>query len=209
MTRSILISAVVLAATVFAAPAADAQPGAGYYAEPPPPAPVPYAAPPPPVRHGLTLGFDLGIGSMDAESGPLRCDGCESDPAAGTVGFWVGAMINPRFALMFHGSITGQALDEFGDETLINSTALLAAKLWLSPRLWLKAGLGFASLTISDPVGDEQLDEGGAGMLGIGFEAVHSRNFSLDVSLTATSSSYEAIDDTITSGTLNLGFNWY
>jgi hypothetical protein len=38
---------------------------------------------------------------------------------------------------------------------------------------------------------------------------VHSRNFSLDVSLTATSSSYEAIDDTITSGTLNLGFNWY
>lgn len=209
MNKTILTCAFALAATALAVPAANAQPGAGYYAEPPPPAPAPYVAPPP-VRRGLTLGFDLGLGSMDARSGPLRCDGCQNDPAAGQLGFWIGAMLNPRFALMFHGSITGQALDDNGDETLVNSTALLAAKVWLSRRLWLKAGLGFASLSISSDIGgDEKLDEGGAGMIGIGFEAIHSRKFAMDIALTATSSSYEAIDEEISIGTLNLGFSWF
>lgn len=208
MTKTILLSCAVALAAIVALPAgtASAQPG---YAEPPPPGPSPYVTPMPPERRGLTIGFDLGLGSMDAASGPLRCDGCSGEPPAGTVGFWIGAMLNPRLALMFHGSITGRALDDFGDESLVNSTALLAAKLWLSPRLWIKAGLGFASLSISGDNGDETLDEGGAGMLGIGFEAIHSRKFAMDISLTGTSSTYEAIDEEIATGTLNLGFNWY
>lgn len=207
MTRIFVAIALVFAATAQVVSTADAQPGR-YYAEPPPPAPVPYVAPPP-VRRGLTLGFDLGVGSMEADSGPIRCDGCEGDQAAGSLGFWIGAMLNPRFALLFHGSITGQALDDTGDVSLINSTALVAAKWWLSRRLWIKGGLGFASLSISSPTGDEGIADGGAGMLGVGFEAVHSRKFALDISLTATSSSYEEIDDTISTGILNLGFNWF
>lgn len=208
MTRVVVIAALVFAATAQVVSTAEAQPGR-YYAEPPPPAPLPPYVAPPPVRRGMTLGFDVGIGSMEAESGPIRCDGCQGDQAAGSLGFWIGAMLNPRFALLFHGSITGQDLDESGDETLINATALVAAKWWLSRRVWIKGGLGYASLTISTPAGDEGLAEGGAGMLGVGFEAVHKHNFALDISLTATSSTFEEIDDTITSGILNLGFNWF
>ena len=203
MTKTILLSTLALALAALSAPDAVAQPGAGY-AEPPPPIRTA-----PQVRRGLTLGFDLGLGSMDSESSLAVCDGCDGDQAAGRLGFWIGAMVNPRLALMLHGSVTGQSLDDNGDQTLINSTGMIAAKLWVSRRLWLKAGLGFASLTISDEFGDQELGEGGAGMLGIGFEAVHSRNFALDISLTATSSTYDDINEEISTGTLNLGFNWY
>ena len=208
MTRFIIIAALTFAATVQVAAIAEAQPGR-YYAEPPPPEPPPPYVAPPPVRRGLTLGVDLGIGSMEADSGPIRCDGCEGDRAAGSLGFWIGAMLDPRWALLFHGSFTGQALDDNGDETLINATALVALKWWLSRRLWIKGGLGFASLTISGPFGDDLVAEGGAGMLGAGFEVVHAPRFSLDLSLTATSSSYEAIDDTISTGILGVGLNWF
>lgn len=207
MTRFFAIAALGIATLTGAASIADAQPGR-HYAEPPPPPPPLRPAPDPQVRRGLTLGFDVGAGSMEADSGAVTCDGCD-DRAAGSFGFWVGGMINPRLALLFHGSIAGIAVDEFGDQSLINSTALVAARWWLSRRWWIKGGLGYASLTISSPSGDQGVAKGAAGMLGVGFEAVHAPNFSVDVALTATESSYTEIDERIGTGILSLGINWY
>lgn len=216
--KRIIVASAALAALVAATAAASAQPGntpdygdgGGYapgYAPPPPP--VRRA----PVRHGLTLGFDVGVGSMTAKSGPIRCDGCDGDPATGSLGFWIGAMVRPRLAILFHGSINGRSLDADGVETMWDSTALVAAKYWFTPRLWVKGGLGYASLVVTYDDGftstSDQLDQGGAAMLGVGLEAVHSPRFSLDVSLTGTTSSFKDIDDQIDVALLGLGLNWY
>ena len=151
---------------------AEAQPGqpAGYQ----PPAPARHSTAP--YRFGLTVGGELGLGSMTAESGPIICDGCDVEPIAVSGAVEIGAMINPRLAILFHLRATGLALDADGTNILWNSMGLVAAKYWINRQLWIKGGLGFAALGITYDDGfvaeDEQLDEGGAGLIGIGYEVL-------------------------------------
>ena len=200
---------------------AQAQPG-----EPPPPPPPSgagggYYGPPPAEnpggffnRRGLAIGFGFGIGGMSTDSGPIECYDCDYEPAAVGVDFHVGAMLNPRLALLFEIWGTGQAVEASGRTMLMQTMVMGAIQYWLTPQLWIKGGLGGASLTysIDDPdygSDSQEIDSGGAVMGAIGYEIMSGRKFAIDLQLRGGVGTYEGINDRIKSGALSVGFNWF
>ncbi len=172
-------------------------------------------------RRGLAIGFGFGIGGMQSENGPIRCDGCDYDPIAGGFDFHVGGMLNPRLALLFEVWGTGQQLDAVGANTLMQTMVMVAAQYWVTPQLWIKGGIGAANLSISsdDGFGDtNSIDIGaGAALMGaVGYEVMSSRKFSMDLQFRLGAGTYQddgnggvGINDQITTGMFGVGFNWY
>ena len=221
-----LASSALLAAAALLAPAiASAQPSQ----TPPPPPPPPsggygyYSTTPTRTPDGfqlragrLALGVGLGFGGMDGENTSISCPTCEYDPLSVGIDFHIGGMLSHRLALLFEIQGNAQTVEQHGfegEKTLSQVALLGAAQFWLTPRIWLKGGLGVASLqnTYSDAYGDqdEQIDTGAAVLLGAGIELVQSQNFALDLQGRVLVGSYDLIDDSITAGTIGLGLNWY
>jgi hypothetical protein len=216
MNRVVLVGLVVLGLAM--AGSAAAQPGYG----PPPPPPGAYGEPPPPpyygppprhARDGVTIGFGFGLGNMEADSGPLRCSGCDFDPVAVGFDFHIGAMLNPRLALLFELSGTSQQLDADGVEALSQIMLLGAVQWWPTRLVWLKGGIGSSHLGLSYDDGyeaDGATLGNGLGLLGaVGVEVLHSTAFAIDVQLRVQSGNYKKLDDELHSATLGVGFNWY
>jgi hypothetical protein len=172
-----------------------------------------YRPPPDPTRRGLTLGFGVGLGAMDSDSSITECVGCDFDPIALSFDFHLGAMLSPRLALLGEVYWHGQTIDEDGFNWLGQTMLLGALQFWLTPQLWIKGGLGVASLTAHFDDGyyydDDTLDTGVAVMGAAGFEILHSPWFSVDLQARLASGSYEGIDEQVNVGTVGLGFNWY
>lgn len=216
-----------VAACMILSPAlATAHPSAPSAAPPPPPrgpAPGQYAPPPPPpsagpgffYRKGFTLGFGFGLGGMATDTGAIECIDCDYDPVAGAFDFHVGGMLNPRLALLFEYWGTGKQLDAIGTTMFFQHLVMVAAQYWVSPRLWLKGGLGFSHLSWQYDDGyvreDEPVADGGALMGALGYEIVTGHKFALDVQLRLGAGTYEglAIGDQIQVATVGLGVNWY
>ena len=157
-----LASSLVVAATLLAPAIAAAQPG---QTPPPPPPPPPgygyYSAPPATAPGGfmdrqgrLAVGFGLGLGGMNADHADLSCPSCDYNPIAAGIDFHIGGMLSPRLALLLEIQVNGQTLQDYGDgtQTLTQAAILGAAQFWVTPRVWLKGGLGVANLqqTYSD-----------------------------------------------------------
>jgi hypothetical protein len=172
-----------------------------------------YGPPPDPTRRGLTLGFGVGLGGMDSDSSLTECIGCDFDPIALAFDFHLGAMITPRLALLGEVYWHGQTIDEAGFNWLGQTMLLGALQFWLTPQLWLKGGLGVASLTAHFDDGyvydDDTLDTGVAVLGAAGFEILHSPWFAIDLQVRLASGNYEGIDEQVNVGTVGLGFNWY
>ncbi|HKE14748.1 MAG TPA: hypothetical protein VKB80_07785 [Kofleriaceae bacterium] len=203
--------AALAALAVLAAPSsAGAQPGA-----PPPPGYGGggygyYGPPPDAARRGLTLGVGLGLGLMDSDSNLTDCFGCGDDqPLALALDAHLGVMLSPHLALLGEVFWQGQGVD--GDTfDWIGQTMLMGAiQFWLTPQLWIKGGLGVASLTLHYEDFDDELDTGVAVMGAAGFELLSSPWFSIDIQGRLASGSYDGIDDHVNVGTVGLGFNWY
>jgi hypothetical protein len=171
---------------------------------------------------GLSFGFDVGIGGMEAESGPLECAGCDYSPAAGGFGANIGLQLGPRLSLRADLRATAQTLDADGTAYLIQTTFMAVAQYWVSPRLWVAGGLGGANLSIDIDDGfggsyNDDLGSGGATMLGIGYELVRSRAhrrrgrmpFAIDLHFRFTTGTYDGLNDQIYSGIVGVGFQWY
>lgn len=226
-TTVVAAPAMFLAAAL--APAlAVAQPGAAPGAPPPPPpagsAYVGYYGAPPAsspyggFMHGsgrLTLGVSIGIGAMKSDDGPIDCAGCDYQPAAAGIAMHVGGLITPRFALMLELQGNLQAVAENGADstTLVQSAAMVAAQYWVTPRLWVKGGLGGAQLSYSYSSEfesqSEAIDEGGAVMGAVGYEIMSAPRYSIDLQARALVGSYDGIDSQITAGHVGVGFNWF
>lgn len=215
MKRSHLVA---FAAVLLAPAAAAAQPG---YGAPPPP-PGGYYSQPTQVAGGfhdrtgrMALGFSLGLGGMNVGGEDLACPSCDYDPIAGEFDFHIGGMLSPRFALLFEVQGNAQTVEEnlYGATSLVQATAMIAGQYWLTPQLWVKGGIGGASLSRSYDDGysseSENVDEGMALMGGVGYEVLSARNFSIDLQGRLISGSYESFDQNVTSGTVGVGFNWY
>jgi hypothetical protein len=159
------------------------------------------------------LGFGGHLGTMSGDSGILGCTGCDYDPLAGGVHFQIGGMLNPRVALVGEVFSAGQQLDSFGDEILFQTQLMIALQYWLTPRLWIKGGIGGSFLTVSydDGVGagSESLDEGGALMAALGYELAASDRFAVDLQLRLASGTYEALDQQINTATVGVGISWF
>ncbi len=218
MNRSHLVA---FAAVLLAPAAAAAQPG--YGPPPPPPAPQGYYSQPTTTVPGgfhdrtgrMALGFSLGLGGMQVGDDDVTCPSCDYDPIAGEFDFHIGGMLSPRFALLFEVQGNAQTVAEngYGATSLVQATAMVAGQYWLTPQLWVKGGIGAASLSYSYDDGytsdSENIDEGMAIMGGVGYEVLSARTFSIDLQGRLVSGSYDSFDQNVTSGTIGVGFNWY
>lgn len=212
MRRAILAAAASLALVALPSVAAAQAPGAygpprAY--QPPAPGPVMPTYTPPQVRRGFVFGFGIGGGSINVvdESG---ADGEEFDGASFEV--HIGGMLSPRFALL--GEVWGVVhhSDEDniafnGETTLTHNIYVLAAQYWISPRFWIKGGIGRASYTLEDDIGVYEEEAGRAIMGGLGYELSHSRTFAIDIQLRFGVAEYEQGE--LQNGAVAVGINWY
>jgi len=160
----------------------------------------------------LTFGGSLGLGFMhDNGSAITSCLNCDLKPYAGEGDLHIGGMLTHRFGLMFEGQLNVQtvAAARFDDTILTQGAAMFAAQFWLLPQLWVKGGLGFASLRVDDGVFVDDFGTGGAIMGAIGVELFSARNFALELQGRLIEASYNSLNDNITSGTIGVGVNWY
>ncbi len=208
---------IAFAAILLAPAVAAAQPGYG------PPPPQGYYSQPAPATAGgfhdrtgrMALGFSVGLGGMQVGDDDVTCASCDYEPIAGEFDFHIGGMLSPRFALLFEVQGNAQTVEEnnYGATSLVQATAMVAGQYWLTPQLWVKGGIGAASLSYSYDDGyeaqSENIDEGMAIMGGVGYEVLSARNFSIDLQGRLVSGSYESFDQSVTAGTVGVGFNWY
>jgi hypothetical protein len=126
-------------------------------------------------------------------------------------------MVSQQLGIMLEVQGNGQTVDEsqFGATSLIQTTAMVAAQYWVTPQLWIKGGVGAATLGYSydDNFSGNTSDvgkraEGGAAMGGVGYELLSSRTFSIDAEARMIVGSYQDGQD-VSAGSLGVGFNWY
>jgi hypothetical protein len=206
--KSLLILFLILAPS-----AAFAQ---GYYGPGGPGAPQPLPGGFHNRMNRLAFGFSLGLGGMSDKGGDIECVNCNYNPLAGEIAGHLGGFLNPRLALMAEVQANIQTIssDQFSDTTLVQGALMGAAQYWVTPQLWIKGGLGFASLQVqeSDAFGvfAESRPENGIALLGaIGYEVFSARNFSVDIEGRLLNGSYKGIDNNVSAGSIGVGINWY
>ena len=178
-----------------------------------------YSAPPPNPggfhqRQGrLAWGFSLGLGGMhDDGSAITSCNNCDYNPMAIEFDGHIGGMLSPRFALLGEFQVNAQTVHSDlydGDTILSQNVIMIAGQYWLTPQLWIKGGIGFAHLQADDAYFQYELADGGAIMGAIGYELMSARNFSVDLQGRIIQGSYDSFNDSVTSGTIGVGLNWY
>ena len=170
-------------------------------------APPPYYPPPAPrgvYRSGLILGGSLGAGSISAEACGTVCG------AAFMGEVHIGGMLNPRLALMgdFWLGARGWSDPTIGDGSTIHNIDTLALQYWAADILWIKGGVGFGHMQLSDVIGTFGDETGLAVMGAIGLEVLQSYNTTLDLQLRAGHGFYSEGGD-VNNFALMIGFNWY
>lgn len=190
---------------------------AQYYSQPPPGSQFPGGFH---NRTGrLLFGFSLGAGTMSSRGGALDCSTCDYGTLAGEVSGHIGGFLGPRFALMGEAQANVQTLgSSVSPETTTQTqgTLMLAAQFWVTPQLWIKGGLGFATLQVDKSYfGDGIIDasaipENGTAVMGaIGYEVLSARFFSIDLQGRLINGAYKGLDDNITAASIGLGINWF
>lgn len=209
-TKSLLVFAFLLAPGVAAAQGYYGGSGPGYYNQP-------QSTQLPGGFHNRTgrlmFGGSIGLGGMhDRGSNVTSCANCDYNPAAFEIDGHIGGFLSPRFALMAEGQINAQTVSVdplYGDDTVLSqNTLMIAGQYWVTPQLWVKGGIGFAQLWASDGWTDWEGPTGAALMGGIGYEVMSARNFAIDLQARLIQGTYEGFD-TVTSGTVGVGINWY
>jgi hypothetical protein len=161
----------------------------------------------------LTLGGSIGLGGMhDGGSAITTCDNCDFQPLALEVDGHIGGVLSPRFALMLElqGNFQTVHSNRFSDDTVLSQgAAMIAGQFWILPQLWIKGGIGVASLQVDDTFFTEDFGTGGALMAAIGVELLSARHFALELQGRLIEGSYRSFDDNVTSGTIGIGVNWY
>lgn len=154
-------------------------------------------------RSGFLIGFSLGGGSFALQD----CDECETLSGLG-LDIHLGGMITPRLALMFDGSGVAHSLEDGGSVVHVIDT--IAAQYWVTPRVWVKGGVGVGQLSVNDDTGARVAEsETGTGvLLAGGVELLQTESFALDLQLRGSAVTYDEAN-TISMGSINLGFNWY
>lgn len=163
----------------------------------------------------LVIGASLGLAAMSSEAGPVACSNCAFNPLGVELDAQLGVMLTPRLALLGEMQADAQAVEihEGGTKQLAQIMLGGSLKAWVTPRLWLKGGLGVAALsydyddaygTASEPIG-----AGGAVFGAVGYELLSGRDYSLDVQARSIIGGYDGIGERIVSSSVGLGFSWY
>jgi hypothetical protein len=208
-SKLLLVLAVLLAPGLAAAQGYYGGSGPGYYGQPP-------ATQLPGGFHDrtgrLAWGFSLGLGGMhDRGSNVTSCNNCSYNPLAFEADAHIGGFIAPRLALMAEAQINAQTVSSsfYGDTVLSQTALMIAAQFWVTPQLWVKGGIGFAHLYADNAYEIWDFGTGGAVMGAAGYEIMSARNFSVDLQGRLIQGTYKGFNDSITSGTVGVGINWY
>jgi hypothetical protein len=130
----------------------------------------------PPGR--LVIGFDFGIGFIDA-----TCGGCYVRGGLSLDGF-AGVQVARRVALLADVWTINHLLSSDDQErsgVAIHAIQTAAARLWITPRLWVQAGGGLGWFNIT--ADHEGFLFGPAAILAVGGEPGHRRCSGIDLSL--------------------------
>jgi hypothetical protein len=168
-------------------------------------------------RAGLPMwGASLGLGAMQIDNQDVTCSNCDYSPIAGEVDAHIGGMLNARFGLMLELQDNAKTVSDNGAngaESLSQFAAMAAGQYWVTPKIWIKGGIGLAHLSDDFETyygtGSQPVDNGAALMAGAGIELLQSRTFSIDLSARMISAGYDGIQKELTSGTIDVGVNWF
>lgn len=209
LIKSVLLAAAVLAPLSFAS-SAEAQPG-GYYSNP---QTTQHAGGFHNRSNRLIFGVSLMLGHLSDSEGNIGGDSSVNySTLSGGLSGHIGGFVGPRLALMaeVQGNAVTLSSDGYDSITLVQSALMGAAQYWITPQLWIKGGIGFASLDLDDSYYNDSahIDSGMALMGGIGFELLSAQRFSVDLQGRLLAGSYDGIDQQITSGSIGVGINWF
>jgi Outer membrane protein beta-barrel domain len=147
-------------------------------------------------RKGLVVGLGGGGGTM-------TCDGCNS--TSGFAGqFHLGGMLTDKLALVVDGS--GVSREEDG-ATLTSLVSGVAVQYFVSPRVWVKGGVGAGWLQASIDRISVTSDPGLAFLGGLGVEVLQKEKFAIDLQFRFTTASIEGERNNSFFGVV--GFNFY
>src|SRR5262245_28539995 len=114
-------------------------------------------------RHGPYFGAAVGLGN----SSPDLCPSCETGLLVGLHG---GGMLSPRLGLRGELVAVSTAPEILSDLRGRHNALLAGVQYWPIERLWLKGGLGVASVQRAAPPEYDYSTTHAAGMAGVGFE---------------------------------------
>jgi hypothetical protein len=166
----------------------------------------------------LVFGGSIGFGFMNDSGDRITCTNCSYTPISFEVDGHIGGMLTDRFAILFEAQANFQlvSLDNgngAGDQTLVQSAAMVAAQYWVLPMFWIKGGVGLANLTVDHQYYNAAYSDPGTNgvaiMAAAGFELFSSRRYVIELQGRIISGSYDGISDHITAGNLGIGVNWF
>ena len=147
-------------------------------------------------RKGFIFGLGLG-------GGQITCDGCKS-LNGGAAGLHLGGMVNEKLAIVLDSS---GVVKQEEDVTLSSAVLGPAVQYWVSPRVWIKGGVGGGRLIASIDKVTTSSEWGLGFMGGLGVEALQKKKFTIDLQFRFTTAS---IEGERTSNFFGLvGFNFY
>jgi hypothetical protein len=211
---SVVGALALIPALAMAQPSSGGRGNQGYYSQPPT-APGGFH-----YRHGMPMvGFSLGLGGMKVDEHNVECASCDYNPMAIEVDAHIGGMLSDQFGLMLELQGNAQTVDDtyYGSTTLSQGTAMIAGQYWLSPKLWIKGGLGWSHLSYEyddygyyyDETASQPVDDGAALMAAAGYELYSADNMAVDVQARFITAAYDGINSKLASFTVGLGLNWY
>lgn len=126
----------------------------------------------------FVIGFDAGIGAFDG-----LCSQCVLAGGLSVDGF-AGLQVSRRVAVLADLWGVLHLLPSDGDRTGVASHAFATAsgRLWVVPRLWVQAGLGFGALMVAGR-GPEEFVTGPGLVMAIGGEPGHQPTRGVDLSV--------------------------
>ena len=163
----------------------------------------------------LTYGGSIGLGVMNDSGNRITCTNCTYNPVAFEADGHIGGMLNSRLALLFEVQLNGQLISADtgtgpGDQTLVQSAAMLAVQYWITPQFWIKGGAGLSHLTVDSTYYGEAPGSDGVAVMGAaGFEIFSARRMAIELQGRLISGTYDGISDHITAGTVGIGISWY
>jgi len=186
--------------------------GYGYQQPPPPPRRYSYYPPPPPpaprspVDRPLMLGGSLGIGGLHYHD----VNDIATSSAAGVYSVRLGFGVAPRSLLLLEiNGAFATVSDPYYGSTFYDQTLYdVGFQTFLNRALFVRAGLGLATLTISDDVSTSYFAKSGLGLTGTaGVELLQGYNWSLELAGQVMAGFYSG--ENWASYSVNLGFNFF
>jgi hypothetical protein len=162
------------------------------------------------LRRGLTAGLGFGVGGLSTDSGIFDCTDCASRPAAFGFHGHLGIMLDHRLALSAEYWNQIQRLDYFGDAYGWQHMVMGSLQHWLHPQVWIKGGLGIATLQVTYFDGfAEELNYGTALMAAAGYEFAFAPDFAIDVQLRLGTGMYRYVADRANTALIGIGIAWF